>query len=268
MNSPLSFHNVSFGYHRTRPLLQDASFELQAGRITIILGPNGIGKTTLLYLTLGWFIPWKGEIRLAGKPLASLPPRVRGKQMALVPQTEHTPFDYTVLEYILLGRAPYLPALGMPTALDYEVAFHALEQVGLHTQMEHAVPQLSGGERQLMLLARAITQLTPASTPGAADLPSRLLLLDEPTAHLDLNNKARLIEIVRDLRRQGVTILMSTHEPDVALAVADNILAFEPGVPLQFGSTEEIFTSETLSRIYHLPIRLIQIDGRKQVLWT
>jgi iron complex transport system ATP-binding protein len=276
----LSFHSVTFGYTRARPILQDVTFDLRPGRIAAILGPNGAGKTTLLSLTLGWLSAWTGEIRLNGTPLRALSPRERGQRMALVPQAEHTPFDYTVLEYVLMGRTPHLPPLDMPSAQDTEIALNALAQVGIESLAQRPVPQLSGGERQLMLLARALTQLTNYQSPItnlptshssslSSSLPtSHLLLLDEPTSHLDLRNKARLIEILRRLRDSGVTILMTNHEPDVVLALADDVLLMEPGASPQFGPVDETLTAEALSRVYEHPIRLVQVNGHKHVLWT
>lgn len=261
----LSFRSVTFGYQPGRPILKGVDFDLAPGRIAAILGPNGAGKTTLLSLALGWLSAWTGEIRLTGIPLRALSPRERGQRMALVPQSEHTPFDYTVLEYVLLGRAPHLPPLAMPSAADVAIARAALRQVGLENLAERFVPQLSGGERQLMLLARALAQLSPSNLPP--DTP-RLLLLDEPTSHLDLRNKARLLEILRRLRAAGVTILMTNHEPEVVLALADDVLLLPPGESPVFGPLEQVFTAETLTRIYGIPIRLAQVDGRQQVLWT
>lgn len=266
MTAPLlSFRQVSFGYQPNRPILKEVDFDLAPGRIAAILGPNGAGKTTLLALILGWLSAWRGEIQLAGTPLRALSPRERGQRMALVPQTEHTPFDYTVLEYVLMGRAPHLPPLEMPSAQDVEIALAALGQVGLETLAGRPVPQLSGGERQLMLLSRSLAQLSPSTlTLGT----SHLLLLDEPTSHLDLRNKARIIEVLRRLRDSGVTILMTNHEPDVVLALADDVLLMPPAESPVFGPLENIFTTEALTRIYGIPIRLVQVDGRKQVLWT
>jgi iron complex transport system ATP-binding protein len=224
--------------------------------VTAILGPNGAGKTTLLYLALGWLTPWDGQIQLQGKSIHHHTRKERGRSLALVPQTEHTPFDYSVFEYILMGRAPHLPPLGIPTREDYQAAWAALDQVGIAGLAEQPVPQLSGGERQLMLLARAIVQ------------NPHLLLLDEPTAHLDLSNKARLVRLLGALKKGGTTLLMSSHEPDVVLALADDVLLVEPDGTTRFGSLEEIFTAETLSRIYQMPIRLVEVDGTPQVLWT
>ena len=252
----LSFKNVSFGYHREKPpILAEASFGLNPGRATAILGPNGAGKTTLIYLALGWLTAWKGEIMLGERPLHKMSRQERGRWMALVPQNEHTPFDYSVLEYVLLGRAPYIPALGMPTRYDYDAAMMALEQVGIGGLASHPVPHLSSGERQLMLLARALAQ------------QPRLLLLDEPTAHLDLKNKARFIELLRELRGKGVTLLMTNHEPEVVLAVADDVMLMEAGRTPIFGPLDRTLTEEALSRLYHLSIRLIEVEGKRQVLW-
>lgn len=253
----LALRQITFGYRRDRaPVLNAVTFALRPGRILAIVGPNGAGKTTLLSVMLGWHHPWSGAIELAGRPLASYTRSERGRWLALAPQSEHTPFDYSVLDYVLMGRAPHLPPLAMPTAADYEIALSALEQVGMAALADQPAPQLSGGERQLMLAARAIAQ------------QPRLLMLDEPTAHLDLHNKARLIQIMHRLRSQGVTLLMTNHEPEVVLAVADDVLLMEAGQPPVFGPLDQVFTEAALSRIYQLPIRLVEVEGRKQVLWT
>lgn len=253
----LTLRDVAFGYDTAQPpVIEGASFDLQPRRITAIVGPNGAGKTTLLSVILGWLKPWRGEILLEGQALHQRARADRGRQLALVPQSEHTPFDYSVLEYVLLGRAPHLPQLGLPKLRDYEIALESLESVGLADLADRPVPQLSGGERQLMLLARALTQ------------QPRLLILDEPTAHLDLHNKHRLIEILRRLRNQGVTLLMTNHEPDVVLAAADDVVVMEAGQPPLFGALTDMFTSTHLSRIYRLPIRILDVDGRRVVSWT
>ena len=205
MNTLLAFQDIAFRYQpHNGPVLRQLALEIQPGTITAILGPNGVGKTTLLHLTLGWLKPEAGQVRLAGKPLGSYSRHELGQWMALVPQSEHMPFDYSVIEYVLLGRAPYLKPLEMPGERDRLIARQAVEQVGLSGLEKRAITRLSGGERQLVLLARALAQ------------QPRLLLLDEPTSHLDLSNKSRLLGLLQQLVAQGVTIMLTTHEPDVA----------------------------------------------------
>jgi iron complex transport system ATP-binding protein len=253
----MSFVGLTFGYDRGKPpVLSGLDVSLAAGHTTAILGPNGAGKTTLLYLALGWLKPWQGEVLLAGERLAAYPRRELGRWVALVPQSEHVPFEYSVLEYVLLGRAPHLPPLATPTERDYAAAFEALEGTGITELYDHSILRLSGGERQLALVARALAQ------------QPRLLLLDEPTTHLDLRNKSSLIGVIRDLKAQGVTILMTSHEPEVVLAVADDVLLMEPGRVLAFGTLDEALTAENLSRVYHLPVRIVPVEGKKQVLWV
>jgi len=253
----MGFEDITFGYQPKRPpVLTGLDLELKAGSMTAILGPNGAGKTTLLHLALGWLKPWQGTIRLAGKRLGDYSRQELGRWMALVPQGEHIPFEYSVLEYVLLGRAPHLPSLAMPAEKDYAAAFEALEKSGIASLYDHSILALSGGERQLVLVARALAQ------------QPRLLLLDEPTAHLDLHNKSRLIRIMQELRAQGITILITTHEPEVALVVADEVILMEMGRVLAYGPVDATLTAENLSQIYRIPIRIVPFEGKKQVLWV
>jgi iron complex transport system ATP-binding protein len=252
----LSFQDVSFGYSRkTPPAIARLDLALKPGSITAILGPNGAGKTTLLYLALGWLKPWGGEVKLSGKPLQNYSRRILGQQIALIPQSEHIPFEYTVLEYVLLGRAPHLPPLGLPSPQDESIAFEALEKAGIAHLFNHSMLAISGGERQLALAARALAQ------------EPRLLLLDEPTSHLDLSNKSRLVHIFKDLQKQGITILMTTHEPDIALAISDQAALMEKGRVLVSGSTDEVATAENLTTIYRVPVKIVTLEGKKQALW-
>lgn len=256
-DSFLSFNQVRFGYNRKiTPVLDGLELSLKENRITTILGPNGAGKTTLLFLALGWLHPWAGEIIFAGNPIESYSRRLLGQQIALIPQTEHIPFEYTVLEYILLGRSPYLPTLGMPSRDDERIAYESLEQVGAGNLYDHSILALSGGERQLVLIARALAQ------------EPTLLLLDEPTAHLDLSNKFHLVQILKGLKEQGRTILMTTHEPDLALSVSDEAILMEKGRVLISGPTLTVANGENLSRIYRVPVKIVSIEGKNQVLWT
>jgi len=253
----LLFDHITFGYQPNRQaVLRALSLEIEPGTVTAILGPNGAGKTTLLHLALGWLAPQGGQVRLGGQPLGHYSRRELGQWVALVPQSERIPFDYSILEYVLLGRAPYLAPLDMPGVEDCRISEQVIEQVGLGPLNGRAVTTLSGGERQLALVARALAQ------------QPRLLLLDEPTSHLDLANKARLIKLMQELATRGVTMLLTTHEPDVAAAIATHLVLMRDGQVYQTGRLSEVFTAEHLSETYNVPVSVAQVDGRRIALWT
>jgi len=257
MNAPLlAFHDVRFGYGANgKTVFQRLTLGIEAGTVTAVLGPNGAGKTTLLHLALGWLKPQGGRITLRGRPLADYGRGELGRLIGLVPQSEHNPFEYSLLEYVLLGRAPYLKPLEMPGPQDVRIAQDALARVGLAGWEGRSIARLSGGERQLVLIARALTQ------------EPRLLLLDEPTSHLDLGNKARLLALLRALVAQGVTIVLTTHEPEVAAGLATHLVLMRGGQVLEAGPLPDTFSGDRLSAIYGVPVKVAQVDGRQVVLW-
>jgi iron complex transport system ATP-binding protein len=258
MSTPLlAFDQISFGYPPNgRPVLRSLSLEIQPGTVTAILGPNGAGKTTLLHLARGWLAPQSGRVLLDGRPLGSYSRRDLGQWMALVPQSERIPFEYSILEYVLLGRAPYLAPLEMPGAGDCRIGEQVIEQVGLGQLNGRAITTLSGGERQLALVARALAQ------------QPKLLLLDEPTSHLDLANKVRLLRLMQELAARGATLLLTTHEPDVAAAIATHLVLMREGQVYQTGPLPQVFTAEHLSATYGVPVKVTQVDGQRIALWT
>jgi iron complex transport system ATP-binding protein len=235
--------------------MENLNLGIEPGTITAILGPNGAGKTTLLHLTLGWLRPNHGEIQLGSKSLSAHSRRELGKWMGLVPQNEHTPFEYSLLEYVLLGRTPYLAPLAMPDESDVLFAGDMLAEVGLGDLGQRSIASISGGERQLVLIARALAQ------------QPKILLLDEPTSHLDLSNKGRLVKLLRQLQAQGVTIIFTTHEPDVASALATHMVLMRKGKVLNSGPSEAMMTSGNLSELYHMPIQVKKLDGKHVVIW-
>lgn len=253
----LSFDHISFGYQPSdKDVLHALSMEVQPGTVTAILGPNGAGKTTLLHLALGWLKPHSGLIMLDGRPLSSYARKQLGHWMALVPQSERIPFDYSVLEYVLLGRTPHLAPLAMPGSADYRISERVIDQVGLGALSRRAITTLSGGERQLATVARALAQ------------QPRLLLLDEPTSHLDLANKRRLINLLRDLVTHGMTLILTTHEPDVAAAIASHLVLMRDGRVHHAGSLADVFKAEYLSTTYGISVRVTQVDGQPIALWN
>lgn len=251
----LSLRHLSFAYEPEGPeVLHDLSLDIPAGTATAVLGPNGCGKTTLLHVALGWLAPRAGEVTVAGRPLGAIPRRERGRLLALVPQAEHVPFDFSVLEYVLMGRTPYLGVLGMPGKEDHRIALETLESLGLGHLWRRPVPELSGGERQMVTLARALAQRTP------------ILLLDEPTAHLDLGNKGRLLDTLRGLAGQGTTVLFTTHDPETAALAARHLVLMRSGRVLAAGPLGEVLDGERLSATYGVPVRVVVVEGRPVVL--
>jgi len=251
----LSLRDVEFAYRRgTAPVVRGVSLDVPAGSITAVLGPNGGGKTTLLRIMLGLLAPGSGEVLVEGRPLASFTRRELGRRMGLVPQSENPSFALSVFEYVLLGRSPHLRMLEMPGAEDGEAAARALEQLDLTALSARGVTELSGGELQLVTLARALAQDTS------------ILLLDEPTSHLDLGNKSRILRILRRLAARGVTVVFTTHDPDAAAAVAEHVVLIREGRALAAGRAGEILTAERLRETYGVPVRILGSAGRAVVV--
>jgi iron complex transport system ATP-binding protein len=254
MQPMIALSEIRFSYDgRARAVFENLSLEISAGSITAVLGPNGAGKSTLLHLILGILSPASGLILLGQRPRQSYARRELGRLVGLVAQDEAIPFNFTVLEYVLLGRAPYLPILQTPGFQDRRIAHRALTTVGMEAMAERSVQTLSGGERQLVMIARALAQ------------QPRILLLDEPTAHLDLSNKGHVLQLVRQLADDGVTVVFTTHEPNLT-TVADYLILMRQGRTLAAGPMNAVFTSGNLSQTYDVPVTVAQVDGHRVVL--
>jgi iron complex transport system ATP-binding protein len=251
----ISLDRLRFSYQADgSTILDDLSLDIPPGTITAILGPNGAGKTTLLHVILGLLVPQSGQVWLNGQPQASYSRAALSQLVGLVLQAEYIPFNFTVWEYVLLGRTPYLGLLNLPTKKDYRVALEAIETLELSALKHRSILELSGGERQMVMLARAIAQQTP------------ILLLDEPTSHLDLSNKGRILQVLSTLAGQGVTVVFTTHEPDVAIAIARYLVLMRAGRALDSGPLEQILTAEKLFATYGVPVRVAEVEGRPVVL--
>ena len=250
----LQVNAITFTYNTTnQAALNKVTFEICPGSVTAILGPNGAGKTTLLHLLLGLHSPTSGSILLNEKPLKQYTRHELSQRIGLVPQTEYVPFAYNVLEYVILGRAPYLGPLDMPGDEDLRIAHDAIREVGISHLESRVIPELSGGELQLVLLARALCQ-QPA-----------VLLLDEPTSHLDLANRNHTLRILDRLRRNSTTIIFSTHDPEAAALIADHLVLMRAGEVLDSGDLDQVFTSEILSRVYGTTVEVVPINGLRVV---
>lgn len=251
----VALRGLQFRYSASAPLvLAGLDLAIAAGTVTAILGPNGSGKTTLLQILLGRLAPLAGEVAIGGQPLAAYARRELGKLIGLVAQEEDVPFEFAVWEYVVLGRAPYLGWLEMPSPADYQIAADAIATVGIAHLQERVVPSLSGGERQLVRLARAVAQ-QPA-----------VLLLDEPTNHLDLSNRGHVLHLMRSLAASGNAVIFTTHDAGAAALVADNAILLRDGKILDAGAVEQVFTDANLSAVYQTSVRVHRLENRLVVL--
>ena len=246
----LAARELAFGFP-SRRVGRDVSFTLAPGESLAVLGGNGAGKTTLLRTLLGLLPPLAGEVAIDGVSLASLPANARATQIAYVPQQNAPSYAFTVRDAVLMGRAARLGPFGAPRSRDYAAAADALAALGIEALGERAITEISGGERQLVMIARALAQEAP------------ILVLDEPTASLDFGNRLRVLRELDRLRTRGMTILFSTHEPDQALAHADRALLLCGGRQLVLDAVERALTAENIERLYGTPVRLTRIDARR-----
>lgn len=245
----LSVNELRVSYPGRPPILGGLSLTVRDGEILSLLGPNGAGKTTLLRSLIGTSRPDSGTIRLAGQETWRLKAKALGRNIAYVPQIASASAPLRVTEVVLLGRTPHLSPFAMPDASDRRIAHDAMERLGILALKNERFTELSGGERQLVLLARALAQ------------QARILLLDEPTANLDFGNQANILRVLRDLARDGLTIVMTTHFPDHALLLRSRVAVLCSGALVATGDATDVLTSELLSRIYRAPIRLTRIPS-------
>lgn len=244
----LSIDTLSYRYPNGIKALEDISFSIEKGSSVAILGSNGAGKSTLLDLLLGY--KRSTSVSLHGKPLSAYGRKELGRLIALVPQKERFSFAYTLLDYTLFGRAPYLAPMSSPTSADSLIAYGALAKVGLEGFENRSITALSGGEQQLLLIARAIAQ------------ESEILLLDEPTSSLDPANRKRILTLLKQLHAEGKTLVFTTHDANFAYELSTDIALLKGGKLLGYGKKEEVVKSGLLTTLYDTQLTVTEIDGR------
>jgi len=248
--------DVSFRHpHTTDDVVKNASFSVADGRIAVLLGPNGSGKTTLFKCIVGIWKPRRGAILLDGTDTDRLTFRERALLLAMVPQDHTPPFPYTSLEAVLMGRAPHVGMYASPSALDLDKARAALETVGAGRLADRPYTRVSGGERQLILIARALAQEAP------------VLLLDEPTSHLDFRNQHAVLSMVRRVAKdKGLTVLMTLHDPNLAAHFAHQVVLLKEGTVIADGPTEDVLTAGRLEHLYGVGIDVMS-DAKRRLFY-
>ena len=239
----ISVQNLSFSYGN-REILHDLSFEIPDGMLVNVLGPNGVGKSTLFRCILGLNPHYSGTILVNGKDLKELTIKERAREISYIPQSHAPVYDYEVIDVVLMATGNDLKMLSNPNAAHRERAYAALERIGIQDLATRTYTQISGGEQQLVLVARALAQ------------NARTIVMDEPTSALDYGNTVRVLSTVRQLAREGLSIVQSTHNPDQAFLYSDKTLVLREGRLEAFGRPHEIITSDLISRLYDVDVEV------------
>lgn len=247
----LAVEELLCGYRPGRPVVGPLSFHVNAGEVLCVLGPNGVGKTTLFKTVLGMLRPLGGRILLRGRDTRGYSVREFARAAAYVPQGHIPPFPYSVRDVVVMGCNPNMSEFSSPREGDYRTAERMLETMGISELADRDYSELSGGERQLVVLARALAQNAP------------LLLMDEPTSHLDYGNETRVLGQVRRLSRLGYTVIMITHAPGHAFLCADRVAAIGRDGFFAAGRPDEVLTEQTLSRLYGVDVQLAEVELKK-----
>jgi iron complex transport system ATP-binding protein len=247
----ISVQNVSFAYDG-RTVLRDVSLKAPSGEFTILLGKNGSGKSTLLRLLAGLLPLRGGSIEILGKDLGTLSLPERGRMIGFLPQFHNPVFPFTVREVVLTGRAAHV--FSLPGKRDREKADQAIAEVGLEPLRDRPYTELSGGERQLVMIARVLAQ------------EPRVILLDEPLSHLDLANQARFLNLVKNLTGRGLTVLAVLHDPNLAFLSGDHFVFLKGGRVREMAGNERPWEAALLSEVYGTPIETLPFRDRALVV--
>lgn len=248
----LDVQNASFSYEKTKPIFNDISFSLDEGDVFCILGPNGIGKSTLIRCLARLLPLTSGQVFLDEHNISQMNRQALAKKIGFIPQI-HTPaFSYSVFDFVLMGRSPYITLFGLPREEDLTIAEQALSTVGITGLKDKIYTQISGGEQQLVLFARVLAQ------------EPRLLLLDEPTSHLDLANQMHILDLIAKLADQGLTTIMTTHIPDHAYRLAHRAAIIKDRKFLAEGQVCDVITEENMQKAYGIPVKMVNIEETGQ----
>ena len=246
----LQVRDLKVGYGKRNPIeiVHGISFDVNHGEFVCIIGANACGKTTSLKALMGLLPVMGGSVRVLGTNIRDLPEHERAKYYAYIPQAHTPPFPFSVADVVLMGRTPYINKFARTTEYDRAVAYSAMALMGITKISEKHYTKLSGGQQQLVLIARALAQ------------QSNILIMDEPTASLDYGNQHMVLSAMRKLSRLGKSVVMVTHDPDHALYCADRVIVMDAGTILCDGTPDECITADVLNHIYGVGVKIMDIE--------
>lgn len=245
----LEIKNISYTYPgMKKKTLDGCSLDLQEGEVLTILGPNGAGKSTLLNCICGLLSPQEGEIRVCGRPVKGMSVKEVAGLVGYVQQNYSPVFGYSVLHFVMMGAAPHVGLFGKPSREDEERAMEVLESLGIRHLADKPYTEISGGERQQATIARVIVQ------------NPKLILFDEPTAHLDYGKQLLILRMIKTMADQGYTAIMTTHNPDHAIMLGGRVALVDPAGGVEAGMSGEVLTEKRLAGLYQTDLKLRYLD--------
>ena len=244
----IKIENLCFSYG-SHEVLKNVSFDAQYGQFLSVLGPNGVGKSTLFRCMLGLLPPARGSVSIDGTPISRLSASQLARRIAFIPQSHNPVFNYSVFDIVLMGTTAQTGTFSSPGKTQTELVDFALEALGISHLKDRSYGAISGGERQLVLIARAMAQ------------QAKILVMDEPSASLDFGNRIRVMQTVQALAREGYCVIQSTHDPDQAYLYSDRVLALYEGQALAFGTPQEIISNELISTLYGVEVEVCSMQN-------
>ena len=252
MNKIFEINGAEFSYNGTHKIFKDINFSLEKGDALCILGPNGAGKSTLIKCMNGLLKLNNGNILLEGQNIYSKNKKDLAKVIGYIPQYHSTTFAFTVLDVVLMGRAPHLNLTSSPGNKDLKIAEESLKSLEILDLKDKAYTEISGGERQMVLIARVLAQ------------QPKILLLDEPTSHLDFGNQIRTLEVINKLSRNGLSVIMTSHFPDHAFLSSNQVAIMNHGTIMEIGKPESVITEKNMRSAYGVDVKILDVDKNRK----
>jgi iron complex transport system ATP-binding protein len=254
MSRMLEILGAEFSYNGKEKIFEDVNFILEEKDVLCILGPNGTGKSTLIKCINGLQNLDKGQILFKNRNIKAMSNVELAKIMGYVPQTHRSTFAFSVLDVVLLGRAPHLGLTDSPGENDIKIAQKSMKDLGILHLEDKPYTEISGGERQLVILARVLTQ------------QPQILLLDEPTSHLDFGNQIRTLDIIKKISDNGLSVIMTSHYPDHAFISSNKVAILNKGSIMAIGDPEDVITERNMSETYGIDVKILDIENHRKAV--